>query len=185
MIKVKLVGGLLVALALIVSQASFGSVLENSFWGAASKAAGVSAYDLYGIALQETKMKWSDGTVRPWPWTLVVNGKKTKVHRFKNRSELGNAVRKYLSMGIENIDIGLMQVNWKYNGKFYVKNPDDLTNPLTNVIVATYILKKNIIETSNKYHGIGHYHSRTPAKSGKYSAKVKAYSERLAYASKK
>jgi L-alanine-DL-glutamate epimerase-like enolase superfamily enzyme len=112
------------------STASHGgeSVLENSFWGIAAKAAGVSAYDLYGIALQETKMRWGDGSVRPWPWTLVLNGPKAKSLRYGSKEETARALASFVAHGITNIDIGLMQVNWKYNGHKYVRSATDLVD---------------------------------------------------------
>jgi hypothetical protein len=50
-----------------------GSVLENSIWGSAATYAGINVSTLYGIATQESGMRWKDGTFRPWPWTLNVN----------------------------------------------------------------------------------------------------------------
>jgi hypothetical protein len=165
------------------STASHGgeSVLENSFWGIAAKAAGVSAYDLYGIALQETKMRWGDGSVRPWPWTLVLNGPKAKSLRYGSKEETARALASFVAHGITNIDIGLMQVNWKYNGHKYVRSATDLVDPLTNVIVAAHVLRKTIKAAKTKNQGIGHYHSWTPWRSERYASRVGRYSEKLAY----
>ena len=136
-------------------------VLRNSFWGVAAKAAGVSVTDLYGIAMQETGMRWKDGTFRPWPWTVVVNGSPAKSLRYSGKEEMQKAVAGFVSRGITNIDIGLMQVNWKINGHRYVKSATALVDPRTNVIVATHILKESMRATDTKRQGIGHYHSWT------------------------
>ena len=163
------------------STASHGSELRHSFWEVAAQAAGVSVTDLYAIALQETGMRWDDGTFRPWPWTLVVNGPSTQTFRYASQEETVSALNRLVSHGITHVDVGLMQVNLKFNGNAYVKSPADLVEPRTNVIVATHVLKATLKAASTKRQGIGHYHSRTPWRSEKYADRVNHYSQKLAY----
>jgi hypothetical protein len=170
-----------VFIALSHSTASHGAGLRHSFWEVAARAAGVSATDLYGIALQETGMRWDDGTFRPWPWTLVVNGPSTQTFRYANQEETVSALNRLVSHGITNVDVGLMQVNLKYNGKAYVKSPADLVEPRTNLIVATHVLKATLKAANTKRQGIGRYHSRTPWRSERYADRINHYSQKLAY----
>ena len=64
---------LLIILCLPSGAYSQSAALAHSLWANAAAYAGVDVNTLYGIALQETGMKWPDGTFRPWPWTLYVN----------------------------------------------------------------------------------------------------------------
>jgi len=32
-------------------------------------------------------MRWDDGTFRPWPWTLVVNGPSTQTFRYASQDQ--------------------------------------------------------------------------------------------------
>jgi hypothetical protein len=184
--KLKMAFNVFALMAMLHPVASCGDepVLRNSFWGVAAKAAGVSATDLYGMAMQETGMRWKDGTFRPWPWTLMLNGPAARCIRYSGKEEMARALASFISRGITNIDIGLMQVNWKYNGHRYVKSATALVDPRTNVIVATHVLKGTMKATPTKRQGIGHYHSWTAWRSDDYSAKVSRYSERLAYGNK-
>jgi hypothetical protein len=54
--------------------------------GSAASYAGINVATLYSIAVQESGMRWRDGTFRPWPWTLNVNegkhGIKPGAHEF-------------------------------------------------------------------------------------------------------
>lgn len=134
-------------------------ILENSIWGSAAAYAGINVATLYGIAVQESGMKWQDGTFRPWPWTINVNktskGVKAGARRYANKSAAEQGLKRFLALGIRNIDVGIMQVNLYWHGD---KVPNDLAllDPKTNINVAARYLrdinKQNITKTVSDYH---------------------------------
>ena len=64
---------------------------------------------LYAIARAESQAGFSG---QPWPWTLNAQG---KGHYFVNRDAATQALRSFIAAGIRNVDIGLMQVNWRWH----------------------------------------------------------------------
>ena len=135
------------------------SSLQDSFWGLAAKDAGINVVTLYSIAVQETGMRWRDGSFRPWPWTLYVNNGKNIIkpgpRRYSDQQEAIKALTSMMNNGITNVDVGLMQVNLQYHG-YRVKSPVSLLDPATNIAVAAAYLKElnhqNMIETVSNYH---------------------------------
>ena len=67
----------------------------------------------YAVALAESgRVLKTDGIFRPWPWTLNVAG---DGYYYPTRIEAWQALRDWLDQGKRSIDIGLMQVNWRYH----------------------------------------------------------------------
>ena len=48
-----------------------------------------------------------------WPWAVQVNG---KGHYYNSKAEAVAAVKALMAQGIDNIDVGCMQINLKYHG---------------------------------------------------------------------
>jgi hypothetical protein len=154
-----------------------GSVLENSIWGSAATYAGINVSTLYGIATQESGMRWKDGTFRPWPWTLNVNiggnGIKAGSRRYESKLLAEKGLKEIINAGISNVDVGIMQVNlfWHRNK---VSNDLALLDPITNINVAAQYLrdinKKNINKTVSDYHA-----PTNPVLGNKYVNHVKKY----------
>lgn len=120
------------------------SLLENSIWGRAAKYAGIKVETFYGIAAQETGMRWSDGTFRPWPWTLNINvsekGIKAGPRRYASKEQAEKALKNLVEKNIKNVDIGIMQINLYWHGKAVI-NPVQLLDPVTNITVAAKYLR--------------------------------------------
>ncbi len=149
--------------------------LQKSVWHEEAANASVDVATLYSIAVAESGMRWSDGTYRPWPWTLNINdGKgivKTGARRYKSKSQAQNALNGFISSGITNIDIGLMQVNLFWHGE-RVNKADDLLEPAINITVAAQYLSE--LKTANLMRKVGGYHAPTNLPKGlSYANRVK------------
>jgi hypothetical protein len=150
---------LTIILLLVSGRAHSNPTLENSVWGRAAASAGVNVATLYSIAVQESGMRWRDGTFRPWPWTLNVNkgknGIKAGPRRYVTQQAAAQALKEMLGKGVTNVDIGLMQVNYYWHGD-KVSSPYALLDPKTNITVAAGYLKAlnkhNVSKTVADYH---------------------------------
>ncbi|WP_347990206.1 hypothetical protein [Methylomonas sp. AM2-LC] len=153
--------------------------LKNSLWGIAADRAGINVATLYSMAVQESGMRWEDGTYRPWPWTLNINDGKNIVkkgpRRYQTREEMIIALNQFTTNGVRNIDIGLMQVNLIWHGD-KVRNAIDLVDPATNIAVAAeYIKGMKQKDVSRK---VSDYHSPTNRERGmRYVNKVKRFED--------
>jgi len=153
------------------------NVLQRSLWAKAAKAAGVHPNTLYGIALQETGTKWDDGTFRPWPWTIYVNKGNASIksgpYRYATKEAAIKSLTSMLDQGINNIDVGLMQVNILWNGH-RVGDKTLLLEPSVNIVVAAGILKDVSIGGDLRL-AVARYHSFKAGRGAAYSKKVKHY----------
>jgi soluble lytic murein transglycosylase-like protein len=75
------------------------------------------------------------------------------------------------AMPTNNVDIGLMQVNYKYWGNELKVSKEDLLRPDLNIAAGSAILA-NRIAKDGEYLGVGHYHSFTPDKAKLYANMV-------------
>lgn len=153
------------------------SSLQHSLWGKAAQVAGIHHNTLYSIALQETGMRWRDHTFRPWPWTINVNKGSANIkagsYRYPTEEAAVNALTTMLDEGINNIDVGLMQVNIRWNGH-RVKDKKLLMKPSVNIMVAAGILKD--IHVGNDVRlAVAHYHSFKAGPGAAYATKVRRY----------
>lgn len=111
---------------------------DATIWARAASHAGVPVKVIHGIALTESGRLWSDGSKRPWPWTL--NSARGSMF-FATKEQAAAKLSSLLEEGLTNIDIGYMQVNCGYHCS-RVRNPEDLLDPNTNLLVAAQILKE-------------------------------------------
>lgn len=154
-------------------------VLDGSLWARAARIAGLAPHELYGIALQETGMRWRDGSFRPWPWTLYAP---SGPERYASRADAEAALKRHLRRGVVDIDVGLMQVNLRYHGH-RVANPADLLDPRLNLWVAAAILRETRGASTGKRQAIARYHSWRDERGDRYAGRVLRYAERMADAS--
>jgi soluble lytic murein transglycosylase-like protein len=163
---------------LISSSAYSNSSLQNSIWGGAARYAGINVSTLYGIAVQESGMRWRDGTFRPWPWTLNVNvgknGVKSGARRYATQQAAEQALLNFIRQGIRNVDVGIMQVNLYWHGD-KVANDLALLDPKTNITIAARYLKA-INTKNNLSKTVSDYHAPTnPVRGKAYANHVKKY----------
>jgi soluble lytic murein transglycosylase-like protein len=115
--------------------------ISTSAWVAAAKKYRVDVLDLYSLALRESSLKRSDGAVRAWPWTLCTP--QTGALYFESYEAALAKLTELIAQGTRNIDIGLMQVNWRWNGH-RLPDPKRLLLPAPNIEIAAQILRENL-----------------------------------------
>jgi soluble lytic murein transglycosylase-like protein len=80
-------------------------------------------------------------------------------------------VRRLRAKGVENIDVGCMQVNLYYHGDAF-ETLKQAFDPAANVAYAAEFLLDLREERGSWTRAIGDYHSQTPRYSGPYRLKV-------------
>ena len=144
-----------------------------------TKTNALSASDVCGLAAQSAEVsygikpelletiasvesgRWVESAQKriAWPWTVQANG---KGHYYKTKAEAVAAVKAMQEKGINNIDVGCMQINLKYHGKAFTSIEDAL-DPEKNVAYSAEFLKKlnkknggNWQKTAMQYHSKNH-----------------------------
>ena len=82
-----------------------------------------------------------------------------------------DAVRELQKQGVENIDVGCMQINLKYHPEAF-DSIEDALDPRKNVAYAADFLKRNYQETKSWGEAATRYHSKTVHKAFKYEDKL-------------
>lgn len=134
----------------------------------------IPASILYAVALTESGKKIKTGLFRPWPWTLNVAG---QAKRYKTRREAWQAIEHYLSQGIRSIDIGLLQINWRWNKAELRNNTWQALDPLFNAQTGARLLRNAYRAKGNWPHAIGHYHS--PGQKPRQKHRARKYTQRV------
>ena len=112
--------------------------------------------------------------VNPWPWALNVNGKSKY---FDNKKDTLSFLKENLQKN-RNIDIGCMQINYKFHGHNF-KNLDHILNPEENVKYAAEFLKKLFKRHKSWNEAISRYHSSEPSRKKRYLKKVRNFWDKL------
>ena len=124
---------------------------------------------LSAIALVESgrfSKKYPSGV--SWPWTVTAEG---KGKFYNSKQEALDAVRELQKQGVENIDVGCMQINLKYHPEAF-DSIEDALDPRKNVAYAADFLKRNYQETKSWGEAATRYHSKTVHKAFKYEDKL-------------
>lgn len=119
-----------------------------------SLAYGIPQGVLFAIATTESGLN-----NRPWPWTLDVDG---TPYRYANRAQTVAATRRFLQEGHTRIDIGPMQVDWRYHGAMF-PSLASVTHPFMNIAAAGRILAHLEAQTGNWWGAVARYHNDNPA----------------------
>lgn len=119
-----------------------------------SYADGIPPDLLLAIAITE-----SGRAGRPWPWTLDVDG---DPFYLPSRAALLREAQQALRNGHTQIDIGPMQVDWRYHGALF-PSLASVTHPFMNIAAAGHILAHLETRTGNWWQAVALYHSGTPA----------------------
>ncbi|MBT3304996.1 MAG: transglycosylase SLT domain-containing protein [Rhodospirillaceae bacterium] len=106
-----------------------------------------------------------------WPWTITALG---KGHYFPDPQSALDFVRRLQARGIQNIDVGCMQVNLYYHGGAFA-SLEDAIEPVSNVSYAAKYLKGLYRSTRSWTQAAAHYHSTTPTLARRYKLKVLKY----------
>jgi hypothetical protein len=141
---------------------------------------GIPPAIFYAIAMTEsgTYVKALDDRL-PWPWTLNIAGKGSY---YPTRWQALQAARKALESGTQSIDVGLMQVNWRYHAKSLGSLESGL-DPVHNLTVGARILAACHAQRGDWLTAVECYHApnnRTRARA--YRRRVEQAWRRLAAA---
>ena len=118
-----------------------------------ARSAGIPAKVLYNLAITESKTTLSNGRVRPWPWTLNVKG---VGYHYKSEIAACRALNQHLTRTTL-IDIGLTQLNWRYQ-KQHFKQPCDALAPKANLQLAAKLLIEGMSQHGNWVAAAGYFH---------------------------
>jgi len=132
---------------------------------------------LYAIALAESGRSLNDNSIRrPWPWALNVAG---RGYYYPSRQAAWDALNRFIDRGERSIDIGLMQVNWKYH-KDKLGNAWQALDPYHNLRIAAVILQDCFKQRRDWWASVGCYHSpANVARSQSYRLRVVDHWQRL------
>ena len=132
---------------------------------------------LYAVALTESgKQVASKGVYRPWPWTLNVAG---RGYYFDSRQAAWQALTGWLKDGKRSVDIGLMQVNWRYH-KERLGTPWQALDPYHNLRVGAEILQECYTTRQDWWASVGCYHAPSnPQRADQYRRRVLSRWQRI------
>ncbi len=133
---------------------------------------GIPEYLLAAISLAETG-RWN-GERREnvaWPWTVTARG---EGRYFASKRDAITHVYELWDAGVENIDVGCMQINLRYHGRAFA-NLDEAFDPAANADYAARFLKELKGQTRSWTRAVAQYHSAAPEKNRPYKRKVLKY----------
>ncbi len=161
---------LLGAAGLLVATACWSSDSVPAGYQAIATERGIPHTILYAMALAESgKRVGTKGEYHPWPWTLNVAG---EGYFYSTRIEAWQALCDWLDRGNRSIDIGLMQVNWRYHRE-QLGTPWQALDPYHNLRVGAAILQGCYISRRDWWESVGCYHApMNPQKASKYRRRV-------------
>ena len=132
------------------------SRLQNTLWWQIANRHQLDPYVLYAVALVESAKRNGSSHITPWPWAINKSGKAIIP---ASQQEARSILTKALAEGSRNIDVGLMQINFRWHGH-RVDKPEHLLNPVTNLQIGALLLAEAIQSAPNNLVlGIGRYHS--------------------------
>ena len=131
--------------------------------------AGIPRHLLKAVSLAESG-RWdkSNRANVAWPWTVTSGG---EGRFYDSREEAVAEVEILISEGIQNIDVGCMQINLKYHPDAF-QSLNQAFEPNINAAYAAKFLKQKFDQAGGWTKAVGLYHSATPEKGAAYSAKV-------------
>lgn len=124
---------------------------------------------LYSVALAESARLVDGLQVAPWPWTI--RSSKYGPKYFENQQQAKEHLAKLLKEGVENIDVGAMQVNLKYH-RDKIDDPFRLLEPDYNVSLGAYILRQALDSVRDPVMAVGRYHSSDTVRAYVYGYRV-------------
>ncbi|MDP4796454.1 MAG: hypothetical protein NWR87_06035 [Rhodospirillales bacterium] len=127
---------------------------------------------LHAISLAESG-RWSkqQRELRAWPWTVTSGGPGTY---FATKAEALAEVQRLQDKGVQNIDVGCMQVNLHYHGENF-NSAAEAMDPDINVAYAAKFLTRLRQDAESWGEAAGYYHSMTPERTAYYRGKVEKF----------
>lgn len=114
--------------------------------------------------------RWNaeNGEIIAWPWTVMTGG---KGHFLPNRAAAISFVKARQAEGVENIDVGCMQINLKYHPDAFT-SLDQAFNPNANAAYAANFLRERFAVKKSWILAAGDYHSTTVTLNMAYRQKI-------------
>lgn len=130
--------------------------VSGSVFMTVGKAKGIDPLLLYSVALAESAFhKKGIKTVKPWQFALRTS---SRAYYGKNYEDTVRELHRILKT-TDSVDIGLMQINFRWHS-YRVNKPEDLLDIKTNVTVAADILKERLIANHDNWsEALAQYHS--------------------------
>ena len=149
---------LIVFIGLVFSSPGWSNEAVPAGYRSVAAQSGIPYTLLYAVALTESGQQvLSTQVYRPWPWTLNVAG---QGYFFESRQAAWQALMVWLDKGKRSIDVGLMQVNWRYH-QARLETPWQALDPFFNLRVGATILRDCYIIQQDWWASVGCYHSPT------------------------
>lgn len=101
------------------------------------------------MAMNQVETLWSN---QAWPWSLNISG---KPRRYKDDVSMTNALDEVIAR-TDNVDIGCMQINWRWVGKSCATDPRHLVDPRSNANCSAMYL-------TSLYRQLGTWHKAVKA----------------------
>jgi len=98
------------------------------------------------------------------PWALNIAGREVYCHSREEAERLLDTS--------DNVDIGLMQINWPWWGRRLGVSKRDLLDPNTNLIYGARILKECLNRRGSIWRRISDYHSGSTQERDRYNHQV-------------
>ncbi len=108
------------------------------------------------------------GRVRPWPWTINVEGAGSF---FDSKAQVVSAVQALQARGIRSIDVGCMQVNLMHHPRAFA-GLDEAFDPAANARYAVKFLSGLYSQTRDWNLATAMYHSAVPDRGEAYQRLV-------------
>jgi hypothetical protein len=125
---------------------------------------------LPAISLVEAGRGTGNGGIAPWPWTLNQGGKGMY---FDTREEALAYLKQAVAEGVTNIDVGCMQLNWKWHSAGFA-TPEDMIDPTRNTRYAARFMVELYNRLGSWETAAAAYHSTNPERGRNYLQKVMA-----------
>ncbi|MBI3444446.1 MAG: transglycosylase SLT domain-containing protein [Magnetospirillum sp.] len=130
---------------------------------------GIPAALLHSISIVESGRYDSQARATiAWPWTVTAEG---QGRYLPSKAEAIAEVRRLKARGVQNIDVGCMQVNLRYHPDAFT-NLDQAFDPAANVAYAARFLKGLFGATGNWPVAASYYHSQTPSLAAAYRERL-------------
>ncbi len=100
------------------------------------------------------------------PWALDIEGKQVFC---KSREEAEAVLAKTVTT---NVDIGLMQINWRFWGPRLGVAKNDLLDPRINLRMGARILREGLDRDGSVWRRISNYHSGKTTERDRYNRQV-------------
>ncbi|GGH39439.1 Transglycosylase SLT domain-containing protein [Cribrihabitans marinus] len=107
------------------------------------------------------------GEVRPWPWTVNMEG---KGHWFETEQAAQAFVFARFKAGARSFDIGCFQINYRWHGSGF-RSIEEMFDPERNADYAAVFLRELHAEFGDWTRAAGAYHSRTERHAAVYERK--------------